>query len=86
MRNPQTKSEPSVTLIPNSFFGSQLLSVVKLFVQMSYFCRFFQENIHSDDVATCLEIIGKQLKGLKIQCSGFDLADVAANCPRLVCI
>ena len=51
-----------------------------------YLCRFIQENIHSDDVATCLEIIGKQLKGLKIQCSGFDLADVAANCPRLVCI
>ena len=72
-----------MTLIPYSFFGSQLLSV---FVQMSYLCRFFQENIHSDDVATCLEIIGKQLKGLKIQCSGFDLADVAANCPRLVCM
>jgi hypothetical protein len=30
----------------------------------------FQENIHSDDVASCLEIVGKQLKGLKIQCSG----------------
>ena len=28
------------------------------------------ENIIVDDVAACLELIGKQLKGLKIQCAG----------------
>ena len=43
----------------------------------------FQENIHSDDVTSCLDIVGKQLKGLKIQCSGFDLADIAVNCTNL---
>ena len=42
------------------------------------------ENIIVDDVAACLELIGKQLKGLKIQCGGFDIMDVAINCPNLV--
>lgn len=42
------------------------------------------ENIIVDDVAACLELIGKQLKGLKIQCGGFDIMDVAVNCPNLV--
>ena len=35
------------------------------------------ENIIVEDVSTCLEIVGKQLKGLKIQCAGFDLMEVA---------
>lgn len=42
------------------------------------------ENIIVDDVAACLELVGKQLKGLKIQCNGFDMMDVAVNCPNLV--
>ena len=42
------------------------------------------ENIIVDDVAACLELVGKQLKGLKIQCGGFDIMDVAVNCPNLV--
>jgi hypothetical protein len=42
------------------------------------------ENIIVDDVAACLELVGKQLRGLKIQCSGFDMMDVAVNCPNLV--
>jgi len=41
------------------------------------------ENIILDDVPNCLEIIGRQLKGLKIQCSGFDLTDIAIFCPNL---
>ena len=41
------------------------------------------ENIILDDVPNCLEIIGGQLKGLKIQCSGFDLTDIAIFCPKL---
>ena len=41
------------------------------------------ENIIVDDVSACLELIGKQLKGLKIQCAGFDIMDVALNSPNL---
>ena len=41
------------------------------------------ENIILDDVPNCLEIIGRQLKGLKIQCCGFDLTDIAIFCPNL---
>ncbi len=41
------------------------------------------ENIIVDDVASCLELVGNQLKGLKIQCSGFDMMDVAVNCPNV---
>lgn len=41
------------------------------------------ENIILDDVPNCLEIIGRQLKGLKIQCSGFDITDIAIFCPNL---
>ena len=33
----------------------------------------------------CLEEVGGQLKGLKIQCSGFDLSDIAVLCPHLRC-
>ena len=42
------------------------------------------ENIIVEDVQTCLEIIGKQLKGLKIQCAGLDLMELAVSCPYLV--
>ena len=41
------------------------------------------ENIIVDDVSACLELIGKQLKGLKIQCAGFDIMDVALNSPNI---
>ena len=27
--------------------------------------------------------VGSQLRGLKIQCSGFDLSDIAVLCPNL---
>ena len=37
------------------------------------------ENIIVEDVQTCLEIIGKQLKGLKIQCAGLDLMELAVS-------
>ena len=33
----------------------------------------------------CLEEVGGQLKVLKIQCSGFDLSDIAVLCPLLRC-
>lgn len=41
------------------------------------------ENIVVEDVSLCLEIAGRKLKGLKIQCSGFDLVDIAIHCPEL---
>ena len=41
------------------------------------------ENIIFEDVPQCLEVIGRQLKGLKIQCSGFDVTDIAIHCPNL---
>ena len=42
------------------------------------------ENIIVDDVSACLELIGKQLKGLKIQCTGFDIMEIGEFCPNLV--
>ncbi len=39
------------------------------------------ENIVAEDVSSCLELIGRQLKGLKVQCSGLDLAELASCCP-----
>ena len=41
------------------------------------------ENIIFEDVPNCLKVIGHQLKGLKIQCSSFDLTNVAIYCPNL---
>lgn len=41
------------------------------------------ENIIFEDVPQCLEIIGRQLKGLKIQCANFDVTDIAIYCPNL---
>ena len=41
------------------------------------------ENIIHEDVPNCLKVIGHQLKGLKIQCMGFDLTNVAIFCPNL---
>ena len=41
------------------------------------------ENIIHEDVPNCLKVIGHQLKGLKIQCMGFDLTNVAIYCPNL---
>ena len=42
------------------------------------------ENIIVDDVSACLELIGRQLKGLKIQCTGFDIMEIGEFCPNLV--
>lgn len=42
------------------------------------------ENIFVDNVESCLSLIGHQLKGLKLQCAGFDVSQVAFNCPNLV--
>ena len=36
-----------------------------------------------ENIVHCLEEVGGQLKGLKIQCSGFDLSDIAVLCPLL---
>ena len=55
-----------------------------VFSNWPYLAYLTLENIIVDDVAACLELIGKQLKGLKIQCGGFDIMDVAVNCPNLV--
>jgi hypothetical protein len=41
------------------------------------------ENIVVEDVSKCLSQIGKQLRGLKIQCSGFDVTDIVRFCPNL---
>ncbi len=41
------------------------------------------ENIVVEDVAKCLQLIGTQLKGLKIQCSNFDFTDIVRFCPNL---
>ena len=41
------------------------------------------ENIMVENIVHCLEEVGSQLKGLKIQCSGFDLSDIAVLCPNL---
>ena len=42
------------------------------------------ENIVVEDVSSCLALIGRQLKGLKIQCAGFDLTDIVSECPNLM--
>ena len=36
-----------------------------------------------ENIVHCLEEVGTQLKGLKIQCNGFDLSDIASLCPSL---
>ena len=36
-----------------------------------------------ENIVHCLEEVGGQLKGLKIQCNGFDLSDIAVLCPHL---
>merc|ERR1712059_223944 len=41
------------------------------------------ENIMVENIVNCLEEVGGQLRGLKIQCSGFDLSDIAVLCPHL---
>ena len=41
------------------------------------------ENIVVEDVSCCLSLIGRQLRGLKIQCAGFDLTDIASECQNL---
>jgi len=41
------------------------------------------ENILIDNIVSCLEEVGGQLRGLKIQCNGFDLSDIAVLCPNL---
>lgn len=57
---------------------------VRVFHQWHHLEYLTLENIKEYDISGCLEIIGKQLKGLKIQCSGFDLTDVAIYCPNLL--
>ncbi|XP_040582952.1 uncharacterized protein [Lepeophtheirus salmonis] len=42
------------------------------------------ENIVVDDVNACFNVIGHQLKGLKIQCRGIDLGDIALQCQNLI--
>jgi len=41
------------------------------------------ENIMVENIVHCLEEVGGQLRGLKIQCNGFDLSDIAVLCPHL---
>ncbi len=41
------------------------------------------ENIVVSDVSACLDCIGRQLKGLKVQCADVDLTEVALFCPEL---
>jgi len=41
------------------------------------------ENIMVENIVSCLEEVGGQLRGLKIQCNGFDLSDIAVLCPHL---
>ena len=41
------------------------------------------ENIMVENIVHCLEEVGTQLRGLKIQCNGFDLSDIASLCPSL---
>jgi len=41
------------------------------------------ENIMVENIVHCLEEVGTQLRGLKIQCNGFDLSDIASLCPGL---
>ena len=36
-----------------------------------------------ENIVHCLEEVGGQLRGLKIQCCGFDLSDIAVLCPHL---
>ena len=38
------------------------------------------ENIMVENIVHCLEEVGGQLRGLKIQCSGFDLSNIAVLC------
>jgi len=41
------------------------------------------ENIVVESVISCLEVVGPQIKGLKLQCTDLNLPDIAALCPQL---
>jgi len=41
------------------------------------------ENIVVDSVIACLEIVGLQIRGLKLQCTDLNLPDIASLCPNL---
>ena len=49
------------------------------FLKTTITCICFQV----ENIVHCLEEVGGQLKGLKIQCNGFDLSDIAVLCPHL---
>eukprot|EP00088_Acartia_fossae_P006006 TRINITY_DN12736_c0_g1_i3.p1 TRINITY_DN12736_c0_g1~~TRINITY_DN12736_c0_g1_i3.p1 ORF type:complete len:683 (+),score=146.77 TRINITY_DN12736_c0_g1_i3:113-2161(+) len=41
------------------------------------------ENIVVESVISCLEVVGGQIKGLKLQCTDLNLPDIAELCPQL---
>jgi len=41
------------------------------------------ENIVVESVISCLEVVGPQIKGLKLQCTDLNLPDIAALCPQI---
>ena len=52
-----------------------------------HWCTSWKRRSHTcsqvENIVHCLEEVGGQLKGLKIQCNGFDLSDIAVLCPHL---
>ena len=52
-----------------------------------HWCTSWKRRSHVcsqvENIVHCLEEVGGQLKGLKIQCNGFDLSDIAVLCPHL---
>ena len=62
--------------------GWQTESVHVLFL-LAPMAMYFIENIMVENIVHCLEEVGTQLRGLKIQCNGFDLSDIASLCPSL---
>jgi len=41
------------------------------------------ENIVVESVLSCLDVVGSQIEGLKLQCAGLSLQDIAILCPKL---
>lgn len=67
------------------FLGSNTLRRMQPNVFRSWKCLEYLtlENIVQEDIATCLVLVGKQLKGLKVQSACLDLTDVIMYCPKL---
>jgi len=55
----------------------------KIFRNWTCLSALTLENIVVESVISCLEVVGLQIKGLKLQCTGLNLPDIAVLCPKI---